>query len=44
MIAPNNFVMQNKQAIVTSQENINSSSVQQAISRCPVQIIEILEA
>ena len=44
MFAPNNFAMNGKQAEVISQENINSPQVQQASSRCPVQVIEIIEA
>lgn len=43
-IAPSNFWFNNsiRKAEVISQENINSSSVQRAISSCPTRSIEIL--
>ncbi len=42
--APQNFTMEWRQAVVTSQENIDSIEVSMAISWCPVSVIEIVEA
>ena len=42
--APQNFTMEWRQAVVTSQENIDSVEVSMAISWCPVSVIEIVEA
>ena len=44
MIAPNNFAMNGRQAQVISQENIDTTEVQQAMMRCKAQVIEIVEA
>ena len=44
MIAPNNFEMNWPKAEVISQENINKMYIQNAISRCPVDAIELIEA
>ena len=41
-IAPSNFAMQGKNAIVISQENKDSQEVKNAIQRCPVRVIEVL--
>ncbi len=42
--APQNFTMEWRQAVVTSQENIDSTEISMAISWCPVSVIEIVEA
>jgi ferredoxin len=44
MAAPNNFAMNGRQAQVISQENIDSTAVQQAMISCKTQVIEIIEA
>jgi len=41
--APQNFTMNWRIAEVTSQENIDSQSVNNAIKNCPVSVIEIIE-
>jgi len=41
-LAPNNFAMQWRDAIVISNENINSPQVQKAIQHCPVDVIEVI--
>lgn len=43
MFAPNNFVMNGRQAQVISQDNINAPEVQYAIKNCKTQVIEIVE-
>jgi len=43
-IAPSNFAMGGRHAQVISQDNLDSSTVQQAMAICPVQVIEIVEA
>ncbi len=43
-IAPSNFAMGGRHAQVISQDNLDSSAVQQAMANCPVQVIEIIEA
>lgn len=42
--ASQNFAMEWGQAVVVSQENIDSVEVSMAISWCPVSVIEIIEA
>lgn len=42
--APQNFTMEWRQAVVTSQENIDSTEISMAISWCPVSVIETVEA
>jgi ferredoxin len=41
--APSNFTMGGRHAQVISQNNLDSSAVQQAINNCPVQVIELIE-
>ena len=43
-VAPDNFTMNWRKAVVTSQENITSQQVNSAIENCPVSVIEIIEA
>lgn len=40
--SPKNFTMEWKKAVVYSQDDIDSSSVQKAINWCPVSVIEII--
>lgn len=40
-IAPNNFAMSGREAIVISQENLDWNEVQMAIKRCPVSVIDV---
>lgn len=43
MFAPNNFAMNERQAYVTSQDDLDSISIQNAISRCKANVIKIVD-
>ena len=43
-VAPDNFSMRWRKAAVTSQKNITSTQVDNAIKNCPTSVIEIINA
>jgi len=40
-VDPSHFEMENRKAIITSQENLDSNALQNAIKKCPVDVINL---